>query len=92
MTDDRQGKIQAMREDLAAFPDLLARFNEIHPPSSGPTTIEEALLGVAHDARDATTNIPTMSPWYDDYLDFVKELQWRSKFAVPCSLEAFILH
>jgi hypothetical protein len=86
MSDDKQSKIEALRADLTAFPDMLARFNEIHPPlPKGPTTIEEALLGVAHDAYDAATNI-------DEYLQFIKERKWRKQFAVPCSLEALILH
>ena len=90
--DDRQAKIEAMRADLAAHPEMLARFNEIHPPMpAGPTSLEDALRGLATSAQ-ASTHIPgASSPWYDQCLQVVTEIRWRTAFAVPCAVEAKML-
>jgi hypothetical protein len=72
-------KIEAMRADLAAHPDLLARFNEIHPPpASGPTTLEEALTTTHNKSAYDMATIPQLGPWYG----------LRFKFQLTCAHEA----
>ena len=69
-------KIEALRADLVAHPELLARFNEIHPPPApGPTTLEEALRNSS--SSDLAT-IPPIGPCYG----------LRYKFRLTCSQEA----
>ena len=70
-------KIEALRADLAGLPDLLARFNELHPlPAPGPKTLEEALTSTAASSA-AAGGIPPVGPWYG----------LRYKFRLTCAQE-----
>ena len=74
----RAAKIEAMRADLVGYPDLLARFNEIHPrPAPGPTTLEEALASTAASSAAAATDIQPVGSWYG----------LRYKFRLTCVQE-----
>ena len=77
----RAAKIEAMRTDLAAHPDLLARFNEIHPPPApGPTTLEEALMSTSASSVEAANIIQPVGPWYG----------LRYKFLLTCAQECLL--
>jgi hypothetical protein len=60
--EQRAAKVEAMRDSLTNHPDLLARFNEIHPvPVPGPTTLE---LALAARSVQAAVGIQSVGPWY----------------------------
>ena len=79
----RTQKIEALRAALAAHPDYLAQFNDLHPPHvPGPLTLEEALIETRHRSVTNMDTIPTTGPWYG----------LRHKFGLSCSHEARISH
>ena len=74
----REQKIEAMRRDLANNPELLTRFNEIHPPPVPPQTLVDALTNTAKSSDQDLAAIPPAFPWYG----------LRHKFKFSCALEA----
>jgi hypothetical protein len=77
--NDQHSKIESLRKYFSAFPDLLERFNEIHPlPPPIPTTLEEVL----NSTHPFTQQIHTHSslPWYG----------YRHKFMLSCKSEYFL--
>jgi hypothetical protein len=81
MESTREQKIEAMRQDLANHPELLARFNEIHPRPVPPQTLVEALTNAAKQSRQDLESIPKEFPWYG----------LRHTFKFSCALEARML-
>jgi hypothetical protein len=77
--EDKQAKIEAMRADISiTCPQLLERFNEIHPlPTPGPSTLVEALTQVRSQATVDTAQAHGVGPWYG----------LRCKFGMGCSME-----
>jgi hypothetical protein len=79
----RAQKIEALRTALAAYPEHLARFNDLHPPPThGPVSLEDALINMH---QSSVSDMDTISPtghWYG----------LRHKFNLTCAKEARLSH